>query len=192
MNDELHNIIIRETLLNFDQILRFTTINLWQHHKEKEKHTTAALNLKSKMMALEFANASELTAMAIVKATEKIDNNQELSLNANLRLNNLEKSIRHHEQKINETRNYNKQNKFQKNSDGSYHLEQIASPNCLAPLQSKTAIIDLTQDKVERVNGNGNQDKQYHPASKTKNQKHQRKPHYAMEPSKKTVHWKQS
>jgi hypothetical protein len=70
MNDELQNIVIREIFLNFDQILCFTTINLWLHYQEKDKQTTAAFNLESKM-ALESANASELTAMAIAKATEK-------------------------------------------------------------------------------------------------------------------------
>ncbi len=69
MNDELQNIVIYETLLIFDQILCFATINLWLHYKEKQKHTIAALNLKSKMKALESVNASELAVMAIAKAT---------------------------------------------------------------------------------------------------------------------------
>jgi hypothetical protein len=192
MNDELQNIIIRETLLNFDQIMRITTINLWQYHKEKEKNTTAALNLKSKIMALESIKASELTAMAITRATENIDNNNNLSLSANLRLNNLEKSIRRQEQKINEAINYHKQNNFQKNTDGSYHLEQIASPNRLAPLLNNTSIVDLTQDKMERTSQYGNQDRQFHPVSKTKNQKHQKRSNYGTDPSRKKVHWKQS
>jgi hypothetical protein len=80
-NDELQNIAIREIFLNFDQILRFSTINLLLHYQEKDKQTTAAFNLESKMMALESANASELTAMAIAKATKKIDNDHSLNLN---------------------------------------------------------------------------------------------------------------
>jgi hypothetical protein len=35
LNDELQNIIIKETLINFDQILRLSTIYIWETHTKK-------------------------------------------------------------------------------------------------------------------------------------------------------------
>jgi hypothetical protein len=32
MNEDVYYLYVTETLLNFDQILRHTTIKLWQHH----------------------------------------------------------------------------------------------------------------------------------------------------------------
>jgi hypothetical protein len=194
MDNELQNIVIREIFLNFDQILRFTTINLWLHYQEKEKQTTAAFNLESKMMALESANASELTAMAIAKATEKIDNDHSLNLNASLRLSNLEKAVRRQEQKSNEARNLNKRTKTQKNSHGSYTLEQITLSDRSAPLLDKTLIVDLTltQDKPEKENTHRIQDKQRHPVTRTKNTKRQKRFHHPMDSSRKAVQWKTS
>jgi hypothetical protein len=171
MNDELQNIVIREIFSNFDQILRFTTINLWLHYQEKDKQATAAFNLESKMTALESANASELTAIAIAKATEKIDNDHSLNVNTSLRLSNLEKAVRRQEQKSNETRNSNKRAKTQKNSRGGYTLEQIATPDRSAPLLNKTPIVDLTltQDKPGTENTQRIEDKQRLPTTRTKN-----------------------
>jgi hypothetical protein len=74
MDDEYQHIIIREILVNFNQILHVTTISIWDHHKEKTIQTTASLNLKSKMMAKEATSASEATALALTKATEAINN----------------------------------------------------------------------------------------------------------------------
>jgi hypothetical protein len=59
MNDDLQNTIIRETLINFDQILKISTINIWSTHTEKLKQSMAATNLKSKMQAIETNNAGE-------------------------------------------------------------------------------------------------------------------------------------
>jgi hypothetical protein len=92
-NDELQNIIIKETLINFDQILRLSTIYIWETHTEKLKLSEAATNLKSKILAIETTNASETTALAIQRATENINNTNQLNLNTNLRLSNLEKSF---------------------------------------------------------------------------------------------------
>jgi hypothetical protein len=183
MNDELHNIIIRETLLNFDQIMRFTTIYLWMHIKTNEKHTSAALNLESKIMAIETTRASELTAAAIVKATDKIDYDHSLNLNSSLRLNNLERSVRRNEQKTNELLNINKRNNFQKNLHGGYHLEQIASPARPAPSRTKSMVVDLTLDKSEQDNKHG--------CHRTKKQ---RKSQHTTRSSKKTktIQWKDS
>jgi hypothetical protein len=197
MNDELHNIIIRETLLNFDQTIRFTTVYLWLQHKEKERQATASLNLTSKITSIESTNASELTAMAIAKASNKITNDDSLNINANLRLNNLEKAVRRQEQQSNEIRNFNKRNKTQKNSVGSHPLEQLASPNRSAPPPSKTVIVDLTRtnDKSERESTHGYKGKRHNPATQIKNIKNikrQRKSHHTPDPLRRRVQWKTS
>jgi hypothetical protein len=36
MNDELQNFVIKEILLNFDQIMQVTTFRLWSEHKTKQ------------------------------------------------------------------------------------------------------------------------------------------------------------
>jgi hypothetical protein len=46
------------------------------------------------MMAIETTNATETTALAIYRATENITNTNQLNLNTNLRLSNLEKSLK--------------------------------------------------------------------------------------------------
>jgi hypothetical protein len=94
LNDDLQNTIIRETLTSFDQILRLSTIYVWESRTDKLKLSTAATNLKSKMMAIETTNAMEANALAIYQATENITNTNQLNLNTNLRLSNLEKSLK--------------------------------------------------------------------------------------------------
>lgn len=50
MGDELQNIVIKEILLNFDQIIRLTTSSLWYYHNTKMKQNAASNNLKLKML----------------------------------------------------------------------------------------------------------------------------------------------
>lgn len=88
--------MIKEILLNFDQILRFTTINVWSSHQHKIKQITAsANNFKMKMKILAAINASEATTVALAKTAKGIESDNTLSLNPNLCLDNLEKSVRH-------------------------------------------------------------------------------------------------
>ncbi len=70
MEEYTDNTLITEVLLNFDQILRFTTLDLWKQHKDKTRQTTAGFNLNAKMKALKTINATEATALAIAKAAE--------------------------------------------------------------------------------------------------------------------------
>ncbi len=135
--------------------------------------------------------------MAIAKASNKITNDDSLNINANLRLNNLEKAVRRQEQQSNEIRNFNKRNKTQKNSVGSHPLEQLASPNRSAPSPSKTVIVDLTRtnDKSERESTHGYKGKRHNPATQIKNIKNikrQRKSHHTPDPLRRRVQWKTS
>jgi len=90
MNDALQNTLIREILINFHQILHLTLIDLWEIHTNKQRQTTAANILKSRMKAMETVKATESTALAIAKATEQLNNSNSLNLHTNLRVTNLE------------------------------------------------------------------------------------------------------
>jgi hypothetical protein len=146
-----------EILRNFDQILKHTTIGIWQHHKETSKQITAAINLKAKMKSMEILDATTATAQAIAKATDSINYNQALSANANLRIANLEKSLQKQEQKsntiINQIKSKNLKNS-QKNSIGSHFSESMASPekSTLSKkhsiTNSKRNMVDLTTEDV--------------------------------------------
>jgi hypothetical protein len=50
------------------------------------------------LKALETVKATESTALAIARATERINNNNLSNLNTNIRINNLEKSLKRQEQ----------------------------------------------------------------------------------------------
>jgi hypothetical protein len=191
MNDDLQNTVIRETLFNFNQILTLTTIYIWEHHSEATKQNTAALNLKSKMRMLETINASEATALALTKATELINNDKALSLNTNLRLSNLEKSMRRQEQKYFELHNKNKNNKSQKNSSGSHLREPMASPDIQAPQKRKYQVVDLTLEPSGEspTRNHGNKTYQYSQL-KQRNTKQQKRTRTQQENTKKSIQWK--
>jgi hypothetical protein len=94
------------------------------------------------MKTLETINASEATALTIAKATKNIHSSNDLTLSANLCLSNLEKAIRHQEQKTNEiNNNTNKKPKYQKNSTRSHPQEPMACPTQRAPQQSQKGTI---------------------------------------------------
>jgi hypothetical protein len=84
MGDELQNIVIKEILLNFDQIIRLTTSSLWYYHNTKMKQNAASNNLKLKMLENKTISASEATAFALTKATEHAKMVNETNLNTNL------------------------------------------------------------------------------------------------------------
>jgi hypothetical protein len=105
----------------------------------------AANNLKIKMTALETANASESTALALAKATENIAATNTATIDTNLRLLNLEKALKRQEQRTNEITNTNRKVKAQKILSGSQTSEPLASPVKQALKQQKRRIVDLTQ-----------------------------------------------
>ena len=131
LNDKLQHTFVTETLLQFNQILQMTTIDIWKSHNHKTTQETAANKLKAKMAALETTNATKATAQAIQNAFSNINDTEKLNANSNLRLANLEKNLKRQEQKTNEIsntlRNKNK-NQQQKNYKGSRHLESATPP----------------------------------------------------------------
>ena len=134
--DELHNIFVRETLIHFDQILRITTIGIWDFHKAQIKKDTAAINLTAKMKAAEIKTATESTNQAIVKATESIQGEKAFTLSSNLRLSNIEKSLKRQERHTNELYNITKKSRTQKHSS-SQSREDLTSSNVNAPQYKK-------------------------------------------------------
>jgi hypothetical protein len=97
------------------------------------------------MTALETANASEATALALAKATENIAATDTAAINTNLRLLNLEKALKYQEQRTNEVANNNRKAKAQKNLSRSQTSEPLASPEQQALKQQKRRIVDLMQ-----------------------------------------------
>jgi len=90
---------ISESLISFDQILRVTTIDLWNNHEENSKQLTAVLKLKSKMETIDTIGATAATASAIAKATKINSDSQSQNLQSKLRISNHKKSLRKQDQK---------------------------------------------------------------------------------------------
>ena len=189
VDNTIHEAFLSETLMSFDQIIKITTIDTWAFHKERNKHTTAAQNLKAKMNSLQIITATEATAHAIAKATENVSITNSKDLTANLRLSTLEKQVRKQDQKFNEKLSTLQQ---QKNSNGSYPTGSVASPDHLQTRTSQKIqinqknqksknttnnqnIIDLSNEEIEE--GNIRQKPQSHtfPSHNKPSQKRQRK-----------------
>jgi hypothetical protein len=84
MNEFDNYTFITESLLNFDQIIKITTIGIWNQHQEKMKQATAAMKMKAKMKSLEITSATLATAQAISRATNALESDQVLNTNNNL------------------------------------------------------------------------------------------------------------
>jgi len=150
------------------------------------------------MKAAEIKTATESTALAIAKATNDIKADQELSLSSNLRIANLEKSMKRQEQQTNELYNRTKCAKTQKNSNGSQQPESLASPNSETPYKNKnknkelsskisSGIVDLTTDNTTETNQKSS--RSFFLQSNTK----QKKPQDGRKNSKtKNIKWKTS
>ena len=196
MDEYEDNVFITEILLNFDQIIKLTTIGTWNHHQEKAKHTMAALKMKAKMKSLEVANASLSTAQAIAKASSALELNQIQNTNSNLRLAILEKSLQKQEQKsneiINELKARQQQKSNSKNSKGSHITESVASPDHTtlstkrsAKGISKRNMVDLTTEETEERELNP---KTLHSPPTSKRSKQRQNP--LKQGTRKMVHWK--
>jgi len=206
LTEEVDYFFVTETLINFNQILRHTTIMLWQHHEEKSRQLAAALKFKTKMKSLELMDASTATAQAIAKATNSLEHTEALSVNANLRISNLEKWKLKQEQQTNELSNRLKpqalQKNTQKNSKGSHLKESMISPEKLTPFailkrnNSKRNLVDLTLENSQEQERDTNPillSPPHHLLKKT-HKKHRKNSGQKSQqtPSKKTVHWKDS
>ena len=105
-SNKLQKTFVSETLLNFDQILRITLLDIRRFNKEKSKQASAAQNLKFlkfTMKSREINKVTKETAIAIDKAAENIAKTNSSNLQTNLRLSNLERNLRKHEQKSNKS-----------------------------------------------------------------------------------------
>jgi hypothetical protein len=102
MTSDKQKSFIFETLIQFDQILKITTIDVWQPYTNKLKQQTAASKLEARMNTAEAITASASTALAITKATETAEELSVQSQQATLHLSNLERALKRKEQKTNE------------------------------------------------------------------------------------------
>jgi hypothetical protein len=155
-NNENEFLFCSEILSTFDQTLRVTTIDLWMSHIDKVKKQLAANNLKSRMVTIDTINATAATVSAINKAAKLYKESQSQNLHTNLRLKNLEKSLRRQEQKTSEVNNKlkNRNKNNQKNVLGSHIAESMTSPPgpTLYKGQSKQQprdMVDLTDETEE-------------------------------------------
>jgi hypothetical protein len=138
-NDDFECTFIKETLLNFDQILIISTIHIWSTYEEKLKQVLAASNVKARMKSLATVDATDATAAAINRATEILNTSQNLHLNTNLRLTTLEKTLKRQEQHHNEAYNKLIKPKIQKNYTGS-HATEPSRPKNLRDTLTRTAL----------------------------------------------------
>jgi len=156
INDNLQKEFVSEVLMNINQIIRISTIDIWYLSKEKVCQTTAAKNLKLKMISMDTSIVTAATALTISKSTDSINMAQSTDLKTNLRLSNLEKSVRKQESTANEIINKIKRNN-EKNCSGSRNLEPMASPDKQAQKYNKQKqrqkfvdlMIDASQEDEE-------------------------------------------
>jgi hypothetical protein len=85
--------VITETLTAFDEILRATTVMLWETNMSKTRHSEASQKLKAKLEADRIASATVATSVAIDKAIPNIEENTTINDTMQLRIANLEKHL---------------------------------------------------------------------------------------------------
>jgi len=160
MEEHIDSFFITEIFLNFDQILKVSTLGAWHLHSEQNKQALAAANMKSKLKSLQTISASHATALAITKATETFNHQQSLNANTNLRISNLERDSARHEHKSNNIINLLKKSQQKgKNYQGSHFAESMTSPETqtLSGQHQKQAkrlkrnLIDLTTEETKEV-----------------------------------------
>lgn len=201
MENNIDNFFLTEILINFDQILKVSTIGTWYLHTEQTKQMHAAANMKSKLKALQTINASAATALALTKATENFDHQQKLDVKTNLRISNLERTVNRQEHKANEILNHLRKPQ-QKNSQGSHSLESVTSPEVktLSKKQNKNqtrklkrGIVDLTTEENEEESHTEGMTSNVTSSTKKARQPHrQTRGTTKIQPTlrKKSIHWK--
>jgi hypothetical protein len=157
MENNIDNFFLTEILINFDQILKVSTIGAWYLHTEQTKQMLAATNMKSKLKTLQTITASAATALALTKATENFDHQQKLDVTTNLRISNVERTLNKQEHKTNTILKHLRKPQ-QKNSQGSHSPESVTSPEVktLSKKQNrnhtrklKRGVVDLTTEESE-------------------------------------------
>ncbi len=156
-DNETHECFLLEVLTSFHQILSICTIDVWKAHSERNKLAAAAQNLKAKRKASEIIHATTATATAIARAEENLLKSNAQGAHSNLRLNNLEKSIRKQEQRTNEMFNSLTSNNKQpqKNLKGSGITGSAASPERKILFDNKNRqyqkVIDLSEEETTDI-----------------------------------------
>jgi hypothetical protein len=191
MLDVFQNTFVKETLLNFNQILKITTILIWTDHNTLAKQDIAANKLTAKIKAMATISATEATAEAITKATNNIEQTQSLNLATSIRLANLERLLKRQEQQTNELLNQNKRQKTEKNIFGS-HQEPVTSPTKMAHLQNISKIVDLTQDSRDGSTRRIHDRQNSTPLRKKRASRRQQSIHPPGQQERKTVQWRDS
>jgi hypothetical protein len=185
-----------ETLIHFDQILITTMLDIWLYHQDKAIQMSAAHKLKAKMTAMEIITATKATSTAINKAADNLNSINTKNLYTDLRIANLEASLKRNEQKTNEMANIikNKRNAKinEKNYKGSHLLESMASPMTPTPQHTTLKMVDLTTDNEEEEEDIGIIHKQKaSPFLKNSTQYQQKRQKMSHANQKKSIQWQQ-
>jgi hypothetical protein len=174
---------ISETLINFDQILRITTIDLWEIQQEKSKQLSATETLKTRMAAFKTIDITAKTASAIAKATEAHSESQASSLQTSLQLANLEKTTCKQEQRVNEFSKVLQKNDY-KTKKNKRHAINFDQHN----------LVDLTVDEENPVNFSRHlqQRRRLNTTDKLHDRHSSSPPKFSQRETNKKVHWNES
>ncbi len=131
-NNDIEYEFMAETLTQFDEILKTTTIKLWLHNITLTKRAAAVNNLKARMQMLDTINAAQATASALARATEYMSEKNSQDEAKELHITNLERNFKKHEQKTNEIFNKlkttnQKHKNTRKNAMGNRSTESLVS-----------------------------------------------------------------
>ena len=129
----------------------------WSINLQKNRELEASQKLQAKMEADRFSSATANTAKAIDKAVDKINEDNNLSKNNQLRLQNLEKQAAHHKQLALEILN---RIKSQKNLQRGKHGSLTSHQNNKNPFHlnafNTPETIDLTTSQSQSPVNNSN------------------------------------
>jgi hypothetical protein len=130
--------LISETLQSFHQILKATSITLWEFNHTKICHSEASQKLRAKLEAEKTTSATVATALAINKAVANIDHGNIRDKTTQSRISNPEKHLMQQTQTNKKILNHLK---TQRHHQGSRH-HNSNTPPCF----SEEDVIDLTDN----------------------------------------------
>ncbi|MFN9982694.1 MAG: hypothetical protein ACK53Y_22385, partial [bacterium] len=132
--------LITETLKSFDQILRTSTISVWDSNRTKIRHSEASQILKAKMDSQKTTSATISTALAINTALSNLNTNNTQEQATQLRISNLEKQILQQTQTNKEILNHLRKQQ----EPTKQHRETPKRPS----LQLQEDVVDLTINNI--------------------------------------------
>jgi hypothetical protein len=140
--------VIVETLTAFEEILKATTVTLWEANLHNTRLLEATQRFKAKMDSEPIASATVATSRAIQNALEATEENTSQNQINQLRFQKLEKQLLHQKQISNELINHIKK---QKNSKGSQRGLLTSPPKKPNP---QSNFIDLTSNQSQSPENN--------------------------------------